>query len=1120
MPTIVPPTLMNLAGLAADGSEPHVRPGNHLRVGHHPVFGLPVAPFIVQRAQLRQRPDGFAGRRDVVFRDRLNRVLTLPITVDKGDEIRATIVNGATTNCIWVAMVTRSMPKPEPQPRRGVAQPFIRNRPGLTVTRADARLATRGARAAAAVRPIDPARLETMLTSGVAGTVGDREAGDLLMRAFGVSLGPQPALLGTRRGAPYTIAAPGIAEVVITGRGVIGGMVWLAATDIDRLKWETVDVLNLPHKEGRRYLSLTNPIDRAEQTLRAQAPKRRPLQETTGAPAPAAAPGFSEPEESDRVHALANPLAADLAALIDGVAPPLTAVETIPITDAAGNPLANNGGESAVSVNHLSRVLQATLDPGVAAWLGYKGLDTRADPNLPSFYRVYGFFRHPLALGAKPESLIHLPINAIPVADRQLSHDAVFKTWMTLAGNLMHAEGRTLIGGLEPATDYLAIGAIAVADPRAIPDPPAPPTLLTPAHVAWLPAVPPAAVREVECPLKDVLVGGTLAAAREQPVPGGFSTLNRAVGSTGWHNLLTLGLTTANDGMPLASADGRQGTIADRYAGAAAARYHIAQQDRFGRWSTFAHNDAAAGPRPKPPRPVVQGNYTQPPVANAAFAGGTLRLRVPMPEAASLAPGSFPLASVRLSFRHNDASDAASPFVAMPDITAGVGTAIAVEANPPAGQPPNRAIPVTLAGPVLAATAQRRMVVTAVWIDAGGQLSTVSEPLRLLMTDPRPPAQLSIPDVLLYASRPDATGLAWIERAWSVAAANTPHYAVYYTDEVRLVAWLRAEGRTVAADAIAGTADRAARAGLLRAIQADFPDHLFERLPDAVVAPTATERRFRHAVSGSSRVLNAYKIAVEAPGSGARPSLAGLDTVFYGVPNSDPPPRPTVSVRLVEPAPGEPPVVVEVTVTVEPGVTQGLSARIFRTRGTQADPMHAPVIADVALSAPDAVTGRQTAVFRDRGTALVAPSASLTAFARYLWTAQVQGAPESGSAVPGLWSRAADPVSLATVPLAAPQAPVFDGFGGTAVAGGTQDITIAVSHPLGLRPTPLGPWRFEVLRAAPGDPWTTMASGEIREVPLVVTDPVAGNITPAATSFSLRLYDPIGRSTTALALTS
>jgi hypothetical protein len=1107
MPMIVPPTLLNLAALPGLSAEPHIRDGNHLRVAHHPLLGLPVAPFIVQRATLERLPDQFSVRRDVVFRDRAGAVLTLPITVRKGDEIRATIVQGAATSSVLVSMLTRPL-EAEREPR-----PFVRG----------GRLALREAELPAnAFDRLEGRRLGSFVAAAArTAATAEPASKSLVMRAMGASVGNGPTLLGERRGPPYTVAAPAIAEVVITGHGIIADLVWLAASDLDRFDWRTIDVLNLPHKAGRRYLSLNDPFGRSEASLRRQAPKLRPLQETSGALDPAAAPPFSEPEESDRVHTLGDPLGADLDALIDGPAPPLTASETIEVTDAAGNRLTDDPAqESSIAISHLGRVLQATLDPGVAAWLGYKGLDDRDAPEGLSFYRVFGFFRHPLGAGAEPAQLLAVPISAVPAADRSLNASEVFRTWVKLAGDHLHGEGEQLVGELEAANDYMVMGAVAAVDRRAPPSSPPPPELLAPEHVAWLPAIPPAAVREVDCPMRGLLVGATLAGERTQPVPGGGVVgLNRPVGARPWHALLTIGLTSNADGTPLVFADNRQGSIGDRGAGPDAARYHFAQQDRFGRWSGFAARDAAAGPRPKPPRPVVQGSYRQPdPASAAAVTGGTFALRVPLPEAASLAPGSHPLSHVRLSFRHSDAMVTGGPEIAMPDVDALASSAIVVEPAPPPGQPPQRAVPVTVTGPVLAPTAQRRMVITARWVDTAGQVSDLSDPLRLTMTDPRPPAQIPIPDTLLYSSRPDATGLAWIERSWSVAASDTAVYAAYYSDENRLLAWLKGEGRTAEANAIAATSDRAARAGMMRAIQGDFPDYLFERLPGAVVAPSATQRRLRHAVSGSSRILNAYKIAAEAPRSGARPDLSGLDMVFYGVPNSDPPPRPAVSVRLVEPQPGEPDLVVEVTVILEAGLTRGQTARIFRTRGTQADPMHAPLVADLPFSAPDPETGRQRAVLRDVGAAGIAPAARLAAFFRYQWLAQAQGAPESGSDVPGMWSRASDPASLATVPPLAPAAPVFDGFGGTPVPGGTQDLTLAISHPLGLAPTALGPWRYEVLRAAPGEEPAMMAAGSVGTVPLQIADPVGGGVTPAATRFTVRLFDPVGRPTPTLSL--
>ncbi len=1102
MVTIVAPRLLNLAALPGTASESHIQPGNHLRVAHNPLFGLPVAPFILQRARLGDRlPDNFGPRRDIVFRDAQNQVLTLPITVQKGDEIRATIVQGAGLTCIWVGMLSE------------VLVPFSRQPPPI-------RVPVRGAQPVPTTGRIDPRVLRKLLAERRSGPRdGEAGSGDLRMRAFGPSAAQGPALVGERRSAPYTLGAPAIVEVVITGRGVITDMAWIAAQDIADLAWQTIDILNLPHDAGMRYLSVTDARGRSEGAMRAQAPRKRPLQETTGATAPPAAPAFTSGEESDRVHSLADPLDRDLDALIDGPDLPLLAAETLAVTDAAGNPLATApGDDSHITINHLGRVLQGTLDPGVAAWLGYKGLDAAPDLDKGlSFYRVIGFFHHPMAIGAPLRAMTGLPLATIPASDRQMNATTVFRMVVKLANEVLTAEGRQLTGQLLPTSDYMMMAAVAAVDRRAVPEPPDPPQMLPPEHVSWLPAAPPAALREVECPLNGVLIGATLATEREQPTTR-FAALNRLVGGGPWHIPLTLGLSASNDGAPLLGQNGRQGFIADRAAGPDNARYHIAQQDRFGRWSAFASADAAPGPRPKPPRPVVQGSYRQPALTAAATTGGTFALRILLPEAASLAPGSHPLSHVRLRFRHHNSASPAVE-VAMPDIDAAVATAIDID-TPPPGQTPRRAVPLTLTGPILQPTEQRRIVITAVWMDTAGQQSAVSEPLRLAMTDPRPPSQMPIADVLLYSSRADSTGLAWIERSWPVPAVNPPIHAVYYTDEVRLLAWLTAQGRGTLADSIAAQSDRAARAGQLRAIQADFPDHLFERLADAVVATGPTMRRFRHAVSGSSRVLNAYKIAAEAPASGARPTLAGLDMVFYGVPNSDPPPRPVTAVRLVEPQAGEPALVAEITVSLRPGITQAVMARIHRTRGGSTNPLNAPLITTVPLSAPDPQTGRQTAMFRDIGTAGIAPAARLSAFSRYQWFAEVQGAAESGSAVPGLWSRISDPVGLATVPLHAPVQPVFDGFGGTPVAGGYQGLTLAISHPMGLQPTPLGHWRFEVLRAPPGDPWSVMASGNIVDAPLVVPDPVAGGLTPLATQFRVILYDPIGRALPGLTLTA
>ena len=70
--SIVSPTLFNAHALPADPADTHLQPGIHLRVDAHPLLGLPVAPYIVWRAVLR---DG----RQVKLRDDVVFVEAIPL---------------------------------------------------------------------------------------------------------------------------------------------------------------------------------------------------------------------------------------------------------------------------------------------------------------------------------------------------------------------------------------------------------------------------------------------------------------------------------------------------------------------------------------------------------------------------------------------------------------------------------------------------------------------------------------------------------------------------------------------------------------------------------------------------------------------------------------------------------------------------------------------------------------------------------------------------------------------------------------------------------------------------------------------------------------------------------
>lgn len=1101
MANIAPLHLLNLAGLPATAQEPHLPRGNHLRVTHHPGLGLPVAPFILQRAQFDGLPDTAAPRRDVVLHDGAGRLLSLPLVLDKGQTVFATIPQGPGASCVC-AMVAADpaaspvLPRPMPVP---MPRPIPRPMPSLTRPAAPVLDRDWLAGALAGLVPAAPGPV-------LSATMPQIRAPSPHVAAYGSAFGGDPALLAARAEAPYTLAAPGIAELRITGPGRITDIAWMAAQDLDQLRWSSIEMMHLPREHGMRYLSIKGAKGRAHDAVAAQAPMRRPLHELDTPLAPDAAPSFADHEELDRVTTIGAPLMADLDVLIDGSEPPLLAAETYELTDDDNNRLAGAGDESNVSVGHLARVMQAALDPGIAALMGYKAIEP-GDDRLGglAIYRVIGFFRDPADLGADQALLDEL---ALPlVQERDLGGDTVEVIIRKLAGDLMRQKQISLTGRLDTAPRHFRLDAIAVVDRRAPLLPPAPPRLMPPEPGPWHPAPAPAALRRIDLPLAGVAPGALLALHRQQGPSAPAVSLNPEAAG-GWHMPMALGLAGLEDDMPLADADGRDGTLSDPEAGEAAARYHVAQQDPFGRWSAPAAVLAPAGIRPLPPQPVLQGSYLPPDPALAATTGGMVHLHVPLPDDDALAPGSLRLSFLRLHFQHEPAQGGGA--VPLPSMDIPVSAAIAVDQGSPT-HPPRRVIPASLQAPVLAQAQMRRMIVTATWHDSAARASVLSRPLRLPMADPRPPAQMPIAEPLLYSGRPDATGLAWVERGWSVPVSDPPHHAVYYSDEVRMLSWLRRAGRRAEADRIAAVTDRAQRAGMLRAIQSDFPDDLFERLPDAVEQIAPGQRRFRHAVSGSSRVLNAYRIATEAPGSGARPALSGLDMVFYAVPNSDPPPRPSVSVRMVAAGPQDQgaALVAEVSITLEPGVTPPLRVRLHRTRGGPADPMSAPVVAEWAL--PVGSGGQQVQTFRDIGRALIAPNAELTPYAPYRWFALVQGAPESGSSLPGLWSAPSDPAGLSAIPPEAPGPARLDRIEAQPVPGGFRDLVLVVAHPFGLAPTPQGAWRFEAFRADPGEEWQAFAQGEVRQADLRIADPVTGGVTAAGTLFLVLLTDPLGR---------
>jgi len=1078
---IVSPTLFNAHALPADPADTHLQPGIHLRVDAHPLLGLPVAPYIVWRAVLRDART-IKLRDDVVFVDSRGRVLTAPFTLTPDNPVTAHLALAPGQTCVWARV--------NADPGGSVpAQPAP-----TTIGPALPRVATRldGSRLSAAAAPVASSTSAAAASSGIAAT------------AFVTTL-QGPAAVATRTAPPYAFGAPGIVQILLQGRGTVVGVVWFEQRDVARLDWAPFTLLNLPHKGGLRYLPIANPIVRAEARVLTQAPQRRPLQETLGMLSPALAPGETPLWEARRVNSLALPLQPDLDRLITDLSvSPLEMTTSTPVSDDRGRPLGS------FTQRCLDRVLQSRFDPGCAALFGHKALDSEFKEPAPLlvFYWVAGFFQDfpPAKDPAIADPFFDALLAQLSTQARFPTSSAWVGTWIKLASGLDVPVDKKLLKTLQEMGNVVGLGALAVADRSASPAPMQPPSITGHRHVDWVPTPVPGARREVELQLANVGVAALLAAEKQTPDGGAQRDSLHKRNGDGFHLPLVLGRNAADEESEPPPASGT-GQISDRQASADTIRYGVAQQDGFGRWSDWAVVVNPPGPRPRPPRPVLRAMYLQ--AVNPAASGGSVRVIVEVPPLASLAPASFAVREFEL--------------VVTDLTTSGVSTETRLIAAPLA--PPAK-LDFSFTGPLLAATEVRKLRLIARWRDTANRFSETSEPAVITMNDPRPPVQITVPDTLMYSGRPDVTGLSTVEYSWTPAAGQA-NVAIWYSDENRIVRHMStaAGGSPEAALAAAldATVDPAARATLIRNQPALVPDHLFERLQGVVFDGAAGQKTFRHPVSGSLRVLNVYRIAAESA-SGARVALTTLPPLIFAVPNADPPPRPVLEIKPAAMADNDAPYAAEIRITLTKGMTEAVQWRLRRSLVGARDLQRMPIVGLGAMGAPDD-KGRQTALYVDEGPVQISASATLKPWLRYFWVAEAQGAPAPGSVaagrpVPGAWGSPSDPVSVMLVP-PLPPAPVSGlAAGGSAGAGGgLVSVQLSFTHPHGLAGGALGPYTLRVMRRDPGTPLRILGELSVEgDGPYSVDgmDPAnAADEAPAGSVYRVVVIDPIGRESAA-----
>jgi hypothetical protein len=308
-------------------------------------------------------------------------------------------------------------------------------------------------------------------------------------------------------------------------------------------------------------------------------------------------------------------------------------------------------------------------------------------------------------------------------------------------------------------------------------------------------------------------------------------------------------------------------------------------------------------------------------------------------------------------------------------------------------------------------------------------------------------------------------------------------------------------------DALAAAHGAPARATVFRNNAGLFDRGCFELLtPTVLLASASGPMSYMHEVSGSLRVLVFYKVlpvSVLHLGPplelGGETSFASSALLIRGVPNSPPPPMPGLVVRRDPDRAGQ----VQLTVDVPAGQTDPVAVRIRRSRVQSADPLAMPVVKTVTPT-------QWPAVINDNGPTGWDPAAQLDPWWTFTWVVEVQGAPEPGSSVPGLWSQPSPPASLRLLPDAPNVVTPIS------VTAGGPGAVVSFSYSDSLDGQPVGEYRFAFYRVVPGTPpVATPVGSEVEASSARLADGTYllrdTSAQPAGTAYVVEVVDPLGR---------
>lgn len=883
------------------------------------------------------------------------------------------------------------------------------------------------------------------------------------------------SVVATATREPFQVCATGMDRVQVTGAGTVVGIRLLRALQVhDHPGREPWRYLALPIERDERYEGFDDAWDRAEDRVLRGAPQLLGMHDDPDATDPASCEPVVPSDDMERVKLLwyerlepmVRAVVGDLSAAPSAL---LMAPESLSGTSVA---------TATVQVPPLAGVLQGAVDPGVGRLLGLVEHD-ESPPGSSGEIVVYvvrgawsvhekgSEWLAPLLLVAGPDNPGDFPL-PLPSLVKEQREGAFVDLWTMAA---------VVVNVASPPLPRPGVGLVQ--------------------DLGWVPEVPPTARRHVVLPLTGLVPAAAIALGRETPgVVGLNARLPDVYGAGAPDRAVPIvpGVLAETGPTPAASAPG-QGEVHDHFAGEDANDYRVAQSDWFGRWSPWAQASVGAGVRPPVPVPVIEAAYVDPATPGGS---GTLQVRCLQPRDPDLPAGAFPLGSLEVTASVGGGSPA-------------TGTAVAVRGPAHAGvdAPP---LIVSLPVPALAPAEKRELVATARWTDLASRFSAESPPARAQAGDPRAPAPLVLPNTLEYAARPDALGRSRVRVSWT-AIANTA-YRIYFSDETTLrqrLAALVAAGRpgaTAAASALAAASSAPDRAAVFRTNAGLFDKTCFELLTRAPrLAASAGPMSYDHEVSGSLGVLVFFKVvpvSVLAVSPvlqlGGEASFTTSTLLPRGVPNS---PAPPVPVLTAAPDPANP-LGVRLAVSVPAGQTAPAALRLRRSRVSGSDALSMPVVATATPTS-------WPAVVTDAGATPWDSSLRFAAWSTYAWRAEVQGGPEPGSSMPGLWSGPSAPVSWKVVP--PPPVAVSAGAAVVEATGVQVRFTSTDSLDAGAE----GTYVLDVYRVTPSG--STVPSGAVGSYPAGSKRQPDGSYefedttpsVPTGTSYLVEVCDPLGR---------